>query len=46
MGIVRIEESKPTKKVYIPLRDKINMKIARRKIKFIKIINNLKYFLK
>ena len=46
MGIVRIEESKPTKKVFVPLKDKINMKIAKRKIKFLKIINNLKYLLK
>ena len=46
MGIIRIEESKPTKKVFVPLKDKINIKIAKKKIKFIKMINKLKYFLK
>ena len=43
IAIIRIEEAKPTKEAHIPFKDKINMKIAKRKIKFIKILNKLRY---
>lgn len=43
IALIRIEDAKPTKTAYIPLSDKINMKIAKRKIKFIKILNKFKY---
>jgi len=46
LALIRMEDAKPTKLVYIPLRDKINMKIAKRKIKFTKIMNKFKYFWK
>ena len=46
LALIRMEEAKPTKKVFIPLKDKINMKVGKRKIKFIKLINNIKYFWK
>ena len=46
LALIRMEDAKPTKPVYIPLRDKINMKIAKRKIKFTKIMNKFKYFWK
>ena len=44
LALIRMEEAKPTKTVFIPLKDKINMKIAKRKIKFAQIINKLRYF--
>lgn len=43
LALIRIEEAKPTKQVYVPLKDKINMKIIKRKIKFLKFLNSLKY---
>ena len=43
IAIIRIEEAKPTKEAHIPFKDKINMKIAKRKIKFMKILNKLRY---
>lgn len=46
LALIRMEEAKPTKKVFIPLKDKINMKLGKRKIKFIKLINRIKYFWK
>tara|TARA_Y100000590_G_scaffold85984_1_gene96248 strand:- start:3176 stop:3955 length:780 start_codon:yes stop_codon:yes gene_type:complete len=46
LAIIRIEESKPTKTVFIPIKDKIKMKIAKRRIKLIKLINKFKYVLK
>ena len=42
LALIRIEEAKPTKQVYVPLKDKINMKIIKRKIKFLKLINSFK----
>ena len=44
LALIRMEEAKPTKTVFIPLKDKINMKIAKRKIKFAQIINKFRYF--
>ena len=44
IAIIRIENAKPTKIAHIPFKDKINMKVAKRKIKLIKILNTLKYF--
>ena len=41
-----MEEAKPTKKVFVPLKDKINMKVGKKKIKFIKLMNRIKYFWK
>jgi len=43
IALIRIEEAKPTKTVFIPLKDKIKMKIAKRKIKIFKILNKFKY---
>jgi hypothetical protein len=44
LALVRFEEAKPTKTVYIPLSDRANIKLAKRKIKFLKLINKIKYF--
>ena len=41
-----MEEAKPTKHVYVPLKDKINMKVIKKKIKLLKLINSLKYIFK
>ena len=43
IALIRIEEAKPTKMVFIPLKDKIKMKIAKRKIKMSKLLNKLRY---
>ncbi len=42
LAIIRIEESKPTKLVFVPLRDRIKMKLAKQKIKFLKFRNKFK----
>ena len=42
LALIRVEDSKPTKIVYIPLKDKIKMKIAKQKIKLLKFQNKLK----
>ena len=48
IALIRIEEAKPTKTVFIPFKDKIKikMKFAKRRIKLIKLINKFKYILK
>ncbi len=46
LAIIRFEEAKPTKLVFIPLKDKIKMKIAKRKIKFLKFHNKIKFITK
>ena len=46
LALIRMEEAKPTKYVYVPIKDKINMKLIKRKIKFLKLINSLRYLLK
>ncbi len=46
LALIRIEESKPTKLVFIPLRDKIKMKIAKQKIKLLKLQNKIKFITK
>ena len=43
IALIRIEEAKPTKTVFIPFKDKIKIKIAKRKIKIIKFLNRIKY---
>ena len=43
IALIRIEEAKPTKKVFVPFNDKLNMKLAKRKIKIIKFLNKLSY---
>ena len=45
IALIRIEEAKPTKTVFIPFKDKIKIKIAKRKIKIIKFLNKIKYIL-
>lgn len=42
LALIRVEDSKPTKIVYIPFKDKIKMKIAKQKIKLLKFQNKLK----
>mgnify|MGYP005663247271 CR=1 FL=1 len=42
LAIIRIEESKPTKLVFVPLRDRIKMKLAKQKIKFLRFRNKFK----
>ena len=39
LSLIRVFESKPTKTVHIPFRDKLNIKIAKQKIKFYKFLN-------
>ena len=46
LALIRVEDSKPTKVVFIPLKDKIKMKIAKQKIKLLKFKNRLKLILK
>jgi len=46
LALIRMEEAKPTKHVYVPIKDKINMKLIKRKIKFLKLINSLRYIFK
>ena len=46
LALIRIEESKPTKLVYIPLKDRIQIKIAKQKIKLLKIYNKIKFIIK
>ena len=43
IALIRIEEAKPTKTVFVPFKDKIIMKIAKRKIKINKLINKVRY---
>tara|TARA_B100001057_G_scaffold78261_1_gene73379 strand:+ start:788 stop:1567 length:780 start_codon:yes stop_codon:yes gene_type:complete len=46
LSLIRIEESKPTKLVFIPFKDKIKMKIAKQKIKLLKLQNKIKLIIK
>ena len=39
LSLIRVFESKPTKTVHIPLRDKLNIKIVKQKIKFYRFLN-------
>ena len=43
IALIRIEEAKPTKTVFVPFKDKMKMKIAKRKIKMNKLLNKLRY---
>ncbi len=43
IALIRIEEAKPTKKVFVPFKDKIKMKIAKRKIKINKLLSKFRY---
>ena len=45
IALIRIEEAKPTKKVFVPFKDKIKMKIAKRKIKINKLLSKFRYIL-
>ena len=44
LALIRVFESKPTKTVYIPFKDRIDIKIAKQKIKFYKFLNKFKKF--
>ncbi len=46
LALIRVEESKPTKLVYVPFKDKIQIKIAKQKIKLLKIYNKIKFTLR
>ena len=46
LALVRVEDSKPTKIVFTPFKDKIKMKIAKQKIKLLKFQNKLKQIVK
>ncbi len=46
LAIIRFEEAKPTKLVFIPLKDKIKIKIAKRKIKLLNLHNRIKSLIK
>ena len=43
LALIRIEEAKPTKQVYIPLKDKIKIKIAKQKIKILRLQNKIRF---
>ena len=43
IALIRIEEAKPTKIVFVPFKDKIKMKIAKRKIKINKLLSRFRY---
>jgi len=42
LALIRIEDSKPTKIVFIPFKDRVQIKIAKQKIKLIKFYNKIK----
>ena len=46
LALIRIEDSKPTKIVYVPFKDRIQIKIARQKIKLLKLYNKIKFIIK
>ena len=46
LALIRVEDSKPTKIVFIPFKDKIKMKIVKQKIKLLKFQNKLKLIFK
>ena len=43
IALIRIEEAKPTKIVFVPFKDKIKIKIAKRKIKINKLLSRFRY---
>ena len=43
LALIRVEEAKPTKQVYVPLKDKIKIKIVKQKIKFLKLQNKVRF---
>ena len=43
LALIRIEEAKPTKQVYVPLKDKIKIKIAKQKIKLLRLQNKIRF---
>ena len=43
LALIRIEEAKPTKQVYVPFKDKIKIKIAKQKIKFLRLQNKVRF---
>ena len=43
LALIRIEDLKPTKIVFIPFKDRIQIKIAKQKIKLIKFYNKIKF---
>ncbi len=45
LALIRIEDSKPTKLVFIPLKDRIQIKIAKQKIKLLKLYNKIKFII-
>tara|TARA_Y100001958_G_C21109585_1_gene456977 strand:- start:200 stop:979 length:780 start_codon:yes stop_codon:yes gene_type:complete len=46
LALIRIEDSKPTKIVYVPFKDRIQIKIAKQKIKLLKLYNKIKFIIK
>lgn len=46
LAIIRIEEAKPTKQVYVPFKDKIKIKIAKQKIKFLRLRNKIRFIIR
>ena len=46
LALIRIEDSKPTKMVFVPFRDKIQIKVAKQKIKLLKLYNKIKFISK
>ena len=46
LALIRIEEAKPTKQVYVPLKDKIKIKIAKQKIKLLRLQNKIRFILR
>ena len=43
LALIRIEEVKPTKQVYVPFKDKIKIKIAKQKIKLLRLQNKIRF---
>ena len=46
LALIRVEDSKPTKLVYVPFKDRIQIKIAKQKIKLLKMYNKMKFLIK
>ena len=46
LALIRVEDSKPTKLVYVPFKDKIQIKVAKQKIKLLKMYNKMKFLIK
>ena len=46
LALIRIEDSKPTKIVDVPFKDRIQIKIARQKIKLLKLYHKIKFIIK